>query len=231
MTDDDCSSLKHSQDLMLSALVKVVVGDAGSHVAQVHVSSRAGHTVLNQTLKLYHQTELSVIRERTTELSGRTALFWAVGNSYNTVKVLLDAGADVNATDYEEMAENEVDISRRIGPYNCTKNRPVLVQFSNEEAVEYIMRNKHLLRGRETHCNVFIERFITKDEQIAHKNGWQAQHRTPSLSGKTALHQAVAIGRHNMVKVLLDAGVNINAADKYGKDHIYASQHYITLMS
>lgn len=37
--------------------------------SQVHVSSRAGHTVLKQTLKLYHQTELSVIRERTTELS------------------------------------------------------------------------------------------------------------------------------------------------------------------
>lgn len=68
-----------------------------------------------------------------------------------------------------QMAGNEVQVHRRIGPYNCNRKRPVLVQFTNEEAVDYILHHKHLLRGSENYYNVFIDKFMTKEEQIAHR--------------------------------------------------------------
>ena len=188
-----------------------------------------------------------------------TLLFLAIkANRIDIVQILIDAGADINATEC-----NFNDIWRRLGAtalhyaaeYGCAEIVQALIAKRTTDinardgfgknAIDYAEQNGNLdiaelLRAAADINAQYIERTSEFQDAVANKNipailrligeGININYR--NYSDETFLHRAVRRGRPHVVQAVLQGRPNINAKDHEGNTplHVAARFHRIEVV-
>jgi ankyrin repeat protein len=166
------------------------------HGADVKAVSKQGRTALQLAALSDHSAEIVRLLlakgadPKAVDGMGMTTLNAAtLGNDTATIRMLVDAGVDVNA------AGNLMAADAIVGETPLQN----AVFNGNVEAVKLLLSK---------HANVNAS--SASDKLFAVKNG------SIMLGGWTALHMGAAYGPREIVKMLLDAGADVNAKDVRG---------------
>jgi len=172
----------------------------------LHIAAKHGHERCLNILILTNKVNL--------DLGGFDCpcpLHLAVANEeIGCVRVLLQAGANVNAT-YGQKARTALHLAARKGdepmvdllttykPYNCGTSscRPGIVDDNGRTALHYAAGNNH---------SGVVEMLVFAGAKVNRRTD----------EGKTALHIAAEKGFKKTTKVLLKYGVDPDAVDKWG---------------
>ncbi|KAM9327936.1 protein phosphatase 1 regulatory subunit 12A isoform 1-T1 [Pholidichthys leucotaenia] len=172
-------------------------------------------------------------------VDGLTALHQAcIDDNVDMVTFLVEHGASVNQPDnegwiplhaaascgYLDIAEYLISQGASVGVVNSEGETPL--DIAEEEAMEELLQNEINRQG------VDIEAARKEEERIMLRdarqwlNSGQIQDVRHAKSGGTALHVAAAKGYVEVLKLLIQAGYNVNIKDYDGWTPLHAAAHW-----
>jgi len=187
----------------------------------IHVAASQG---LSKCLQILLKSKSNIVINKPRDIDGRTPLHCAfIGNNYNCLRLLIDAGADVNARDYEENSLLCYALSSKFTSESNVFNdmtiniieKPVdseMSQILNKTEVDLSFKETNLHIHEEQQktedvmkidaekVNKLISLLIEKGAQINFKN----------KNGQSPLHVAVMQGNSELIKMLIENGAKIN---------------------
>lgn len=172
-----------------------------------HQEQRLFEAVANNDVPTVQAVVKNGVNINAQDVQGRTALLVAVEKHHvESAKVLLDAGADVNIQDHKQDsplllagAEGTVEIMKRI-----LQAEPDFTRYNR-------FGGTSLVPAAERGHVEMVKLLVTTDIDIDDVNhlGWTALLEAIVLSDGGPRHQQI-------VQILVDAGANVNIADKDG---------------
>ncbi|XP_044535840.1 protein phosphatase 1 regulatory subunit 12A isoform X10 [Gracilinanus agilis] len=172
-------------------------------------------------------------------VDGLTALHQAcIDDNVDMVKFLVENGANINQPDnegwiplhaaascgYLDIAEFLIGQGAHVGAVNSEGDTPL--DIAEEEAMEELLQNEVNRQG------VDIEAARKEEERIMLRDArqWLNSGRINDIrhakSGGTALHVAAAKGYTEVLKLLLQAGYDVNIKDYDGWTPLHAAAHW-----
>ena len=141
---------------------------------------------------------------------GKPVLWMAVrGGNVEVVRLLLDAGANPSLQDplvgtslHLAAASGRIDITKLLLDHGANINE--LSDRLNEPPIFQAVRRRHA-----DEVTLLLERGADPNHVWA--------------TGDTILHMAVGMGNKEIVKILLNAGMDVNASDNDGRTPLYAA--------
>ncbi|XP_072233818.1 protein phosphatase 1 regulatory subunit 12A isoform X3 [Leuresthes tenuis] len=172
-------------------------------------------------------------------VDGLTALHQAcIDDNVDMVTFLVEHGASVNQPDnegwiplhaaascgYLDIAEYLISQGANVGVVNSEGETPL--DIAEEEAMEELLQNEINRQG------VDIEAARKEEERVMLRdarqwlNSGQIQDTRHTKSGGTALHVAAAKGYVEVLKLLIQAGYDVNVKDYDGWTPLHAASHW-----
>ncbi|XP_030630047.1 protein phosphatase 1 regulatory subunit 12A isoform X2 [Chanos chanos] len=172
-------------------------------------------------------------------VDGLTALHQAcIDDNVDMVTFLVEHGASINQPDnegwiplhaaascgYMDIAEYLISQGANVGVVNCEGETPL--DIAEEEAMEELLQNEINRQG------VDIEAARKEEERIMLRdarqwlNSGQINDVRHAKSGGTALHVAAAKGYTEVLKLLIQAGYDVNIKDYDGWTPLHAAAHW-----
>uniref|UniRef100_A0A8C8VMW2 Protein phosphatase 1 regulatory subunit n=1 Tax=Pelusios castaneus TaxID=367368 RepID=A0A8C8VMW2_9SAUR len=172
-------------------------------------------------------------------VDGLTALHQAcIDDNVDMVKFLVENGANINQPDnegwiplhaasscgYLDIAEYLISQGAHVGAVNSEGDTPL--DIAEEEAMEELLQNEVNRQG------VDIEAARKEEERIMLRDArqWLNSGRINDVrhakSGGTALHVAAAKGYSEVLKLLIQAGYDVNTKDYDGWTPLHAAAHW-----
>ncbi|XP_047431105.1 protein phosphatase 1 regulatory subunit 12A isoform X10 [Mugil cephalus] len=172
-------------------------------------------------------------------VDGLTALHQAcIDDNVDMVTFLVEHGASINQPDnegwiplhaaascgYLDIAEYLISQGANVGVVNSEGETPL--DIAEEEAMEELLQNEINRQG------VDIEAARKEEERVMLRdarqwlNSGQIQDVRHAKSGGTALHVAAAKGYVEVLKLLIQAGYNVNIKDYDGWTPLHAAAHW-----
>ncbi|XP_067415999.1 protein phosphatase 1 regulatory subunit 12A [Emydura macquarii macquarii] len=172
-------------------------------------------------------------------VDGLTALHQAcIDDNVDMVKFLVENGANINQPDnegwiplhaasscgYLDIAEYLISQGAHVGAVNSEGDTPL--DIAEEEAMEELLQNEVNRQG------VDIEAARKEEERIMLRDArqWLNSGRINDVrhakSGGTALHVAAAKGYTEVLKLLIQAGYDVNTKDYDGWTPLHAAAHW-----
>jgi len=221
--------------------IATVLVDAG---ADVNLKSTQGFAPLFAAVQNKHKPVVEYLLTKGAHINekngqtGLTALYKAcVDGSLDIATVLLDAGADVNLKStqgytplyaavqskhkpvVEYLLSKGASIDEKLGPLGLTAFYKASIDGSLDIAKVLVDAGADInMKSTEGYTPLFVavqnkhkpvvEYLISKGARIDEKNG---------QNNDTALHKACVTGSLEVVKILVDAGADINAVNKQGE--------------
>uniref|UniRef100_A0AAQ6IRX0 Protein phosphatase 1 regulatory subunit 12A n=1 Tax=Anabas testudineus TaxID=64144 RepID=A0AAQ6IRX0_ANATE len=172
-------------------------------------------------------------------VDGLTALHQAcIDDNVDMVTFLVEHGASINQPDnegwiplhaaascgYQDIAEYLISQGANVGVVNSEGETPL--DIAEEEAMEELLQNEINRQG------VDIEAARKEEERVMLRdarqwlNSGQIQDIRHAKSGGTALHVAAAKGYVEVLKLLIQAGYDVNIKDYDGWTPLHAASHW-----
>ncbi|XP_072257520.1 protein phosphatase 1 regulatory subunit 12A isoform X1 [Pyxicephalus adspersus] len=172
-------------------------------------------------------------------VDGLTALHQAcIDDNLEMVKFLVENGASINQPDnegwiplhaasscgYLDIAEYLISHGAHVGAVNSEGDTPL--DIAEEEAMEELLQNEVNRQGIDVEAARKEEERIMLRDARQWLNSGQISDVRHSKSGGTALHVAAAKGYTEVLKLLLQAGYDINIKDYDGWTPLHAAAHW-----
>ncbi|XP_069567102.1 protein phosphatase 1 regulatory subunit 12A isoform X4 [Brachyistius frenatus] len=172
-------------------------------------------------------------------VDGLTALHQAcIDDNADMVTFLVEHGAGINQPDnegwiplhaaascgYLDIAEYLISQGASVGVVNSEGETPL--DIAEEEAMEELLQNEINRQGVDIEAaRKEEERIMLRDARQWHNSG-QIQDVRHAKSGGTALHVAAAKGYVEVLKLLIQAGYDVNIKDYDGWTPLHAASHW-----
>ncbi|KAM9311186.1 protein phosphatase 1 regulatory subunit 12A [Gastrophryne carolinensis] len=172
-------------------------------------------------------------------VDGLTALHQAcIDDNIDMVKFLVENGASINQPDnegwiplhaasscgYLDIAEYLISQGANVGAVNSEGDTPL--DIAEEEPMEELLQNEINRQGIDVEAaRKEEERIMLRDARQWLNSGQINDSRHPK-SGGTALHVAAAKGYAEVLKLLIQAGYDINVKDYDGWTPLHAAAHW-----
>ncbi|KAM4037278.1 protein phosphatase 1 regulatory subunit 12A isoform 3-T3 [Anomaloglossus baeobatrachus] len=172
-------------------------------------------------------------------VDGLTALHQAcIDDNLEMVKFLVENGASINQPDnegwiplhaasscgYIDIAEYLISQGANVGAVNSEGDTPL--DIAEEEAMEELLQNEVNRQGIDVEAARKEEERIMLRDARQWLNSGQISDTRHTKSGGTALHVAAAKGYTEVLKLLIQAGYDINVKDYDGWTPLHASAHW-----
>uniref|UniRef100_A0A803K1C4 Protein phosphatase 1 regulatory subunit n=1 Tax=Xenopus tropicalis TaxID=8364 RepID=A0A803K1C4_XENTR len=172
-------------------------------------------------------------------VDGLTALHQAcIDDNIDMVKFLVEHGAGINQPDnegwiplhaasscgYLDIAEYLISKGASVGVVNSEGDTPL--DIAEEEAMEDLLQNEVNRQGIDVEAARKEEERIMLRDARQWLNSGQINDIRHSKSGGTALHVAAAKGYTEVLKLLLQAGYDVNVKDFDGWTPLHAAAHW-----
>eukprot|EP00079_Xenopus_tropicalis_P012884 XP_002940427.2 PREDICTED: protein phosphatase 1 regulatory subunit 12A isoform X1 [Xenopus tropicalis] len=172
-------------------------------------------------------------------VDGLTALHQAcIDDNIDMVKFLVEHGAGINQPDnegwiplhaasscgYLDIAEYLISKGASVGVVNSEVDTPL--DIAEEEAMEDLLQNEVNRQGIDVEAARKEEERIMLRDARQWLNSGQINDIRHSKSGGTALHVAAAKGYTEVLKLLLQAGYDVNVKDFDGWTPLHAAAHW-----
>ncbi|XP_044136335.1 protein phosphatase 1 regulatory subunit 12A isoform X5 [Bufo gargarizans] len=172
-------------------------------------------------------------------VDGLTALHQAcIDDNLEMVKFLVENGASINQPDnegwiplhaasscgYVDIAEYLISQGANVGAVNSEGDTPL--DIAEEEAMEELLQNEVNRQGIDVEAARKEEERIMLRDARQWLNSGQINDVRHTKSGGTALHVAAAKGYTEVLKLLIQAGYDINVKDYDGWTPLHAAAHW-----
>ncbi|KAM9704784.1 protein phosphatase 1 regulatory subunit 12A isoform 2-T2 [Menidia menidia] len=172
-------------------------------------------------------------------VDGLTALHQAcIDDNVDMVTFLVEHGASVNQPDnegwiplhaaascgYLDIAEYLISQGANVGVVNSEGETPL--DIAEEEAMEELLQNEINRQGLDIEAARKEEERIMLRDARQWLNSGQIQDTRHAKSGGTALHVAAAKGYVEVLKLLIQAGYDVNIKDYDGWTPLHAAAHW-----
>ncbi|XP_077121481.1 protein phosphatase 1 regulatory subunit 12A isoform X1 [Ranitomeya variabilis] len=172
-------------------------------------------------------------------VDGLTALHQAcIDDNLEMVKFLVENGASINQPDnegwiplhaasscgYLDIAEYLISQGANVGAVNSEGDTPL--DIAEEEAMEELLQNEVNRQGIDVEAARKEEERIMLRDARQWLNSGQINDTRHTKSGGTALHVAAAKGYTEVLKLLIQAGYDINVKDYDGWTPLHAAAHW-----
>ncbi|XP_073507974.1 protein phosphatase 1 regulatory subunit 12A isoform X2 [Phyllobates terribilis] len=172
-------------------------------------------------------------------VDGLTALHQAcIDDNLEMVKFLVENGASINQPDnegwiplhaasscgYIDIAEYLISQGANVGAVNSESDTPL--DIAEEEAMEELLQNEVNRQGIDVEAARKEEERIMLRDARQWLNSGQINDMRHTKSGGTALHVAAAKGYTEVLKLLIQAGYDINVKDYDGWTPLHAAAHW-----
>ncbi|XP_066447796.1 protein phosphatase 1 regulatory subunit 12A isoform X1 [Eleutherodactylus coqui] len=172
-------------------------------------------------------------------VDGLTALHQAcIDDNLEMVKFLVENGASINQPDnegwiplhaasscgYIDIAEYLISQGANVGAVNSEGDTPL--DIAEEEAMEELLQNEVNRQGIDVEAARKEEERIMLRDARQWLNSGQINDTRHAKSGGTALHVAAAKGYTEVLKLLIQAGYDINVKDYDGWTPLHAAAHW-----
>ncbi|KAM5170131.1 protein phosphatase 1 regulatory subunit 12A isoform 2-T2 [Mantella aurantiaca] len=172
-------------------------------------------------------------------VDGLTALHQAcIDDNLEMVKFLVENGASINQPDnegwiplhaasscgYADIAEYLISQGANVGAVNSEGDTPL--DIAEEEAMEELLQNEVNRLGIDVEAARKEEERIMLRDARQWLNSGQISDVRHAKSGGTALHVAAAKGYTEVLKLLIQAGYDINIKDYDGWTPLHAAAHW-----
>ncbi|XP_041442309.1 protein phosphatase 1 regulatory subunit 12A isoform X2 [Xenopus laevis] len=172
-------------------------------------------------------------------VDGLTALHQAcIDDNIDMVKFLVEHGAGINQPDnegwiplhaasscgYLDIAEYLISKGADVGVVNSEGDTPL--DIAEEEAMEELLQNEVNRQGIDVEAARKEEERIMLRDARQWLNSGQINDVRHSKSGGTALHVAAAKGYTEVLKLLIQAGYDVNVKDFDGWTPLHAAAHW-----
>ncbi|XP_078530369.1 protein phosphatase 1 regulatory subunit 12A isoform X7 [Lissotriton helveticus] len=172
-------------------------------------------------------------------VDGLTALHQAcIDDNIDMVKFLVEHGANINQPDnegwiplhaasscgYLDIAEYLISQGANVGAVNSEGDTPL--DIAEEEAMEELLQNEVSRQGVDVEAARKEEERIMLRDARQWLNSGNINDVRHAKSGGTALHVAAAKGYTEVLKILIQAGYDINIKDFDGWTPLHAAAHW-----
>ncbi|KAM4675250.1 protein phosphatase 1 regulatory subunit 12A isoform 1-T1 [Discoglossus pictus] len=172
-------------------------------------------------------------------VDGLTALHQAcIDDNLDMVKFLVENGASINQPDnegwiplhaasscgYLDIAEYLISHGASVGSVNSEGDTPL--DIAEEEAMEELLQNEVNRQGIDVEAARKEEERIMLRDARQWLNSGHINDLRHSKSGGTALHVAAAKGYTEVLKILIQAGYDVNIKDYDGWTPLHAAAHW-----
>ncbi|XP_039617674.1 protein phosphatase 1 regulatory subunit 12A isoform X3 [Polypterus senegalus] len=172
-------------------------------------------------------------------VDGLTALHQAcIDDNVDMVRFLIEHGANINQPDnegwiplhaaascgYLDIAEYLISQGANVGAVNSEGETPL--DIAEEEAMEELLQNEVNRQGVDVEAARKEEERIMQRDARQWLNSGQINDVRHMKSGGTALHVAAAKGYAEVLKLLIQAGYDVNIKDYDGWTPLHAAAHW-----